>query len=130
MDNLLIVQHICTAQFEIQIYQIMPLQIVSLDLTHILKHVFVHNLSRLLVPILLCLYFHSIITDNPIFSPKDSIVEKGFSIGRDGAAALASATKFSLLNFPKMMKARGFGEVSFLVFIDLIFCVFFRETTS
>ena len=103
---------------------------MSLDLTHILKHVFVHNLSRLLVPIFLCLYFHSIVTDNPIFSPKDSIVEKGFSIGRDGAAALASATKFSLLNFPKMMKARGFGEVSFLVFVDLIFCVFFRETTS
>ena len=51
------------------------------------------------------------------FSPKDSIVEQTFSVGREGAIALGGANfNFSLLNFPKMMEDRGFPEVTFLLF--------------
>ena len=51
------------------------------------------------------------------FSPRDSIVEQTFSVGREGAAFLASkSSNFSLLHFPSMMEQRGFPEVlSFLV---------------
>ena len=47
-----------------------------------------------------------------LFSPRDSIVEQTFSVGREGAAFLASkSSNFSLLHFPSIMEERGFPKV-------------------
>ena len=72
------------------------------------------------------------LNDHWTSSPKDSIVEQTFSVGREGAAALGLASSnFSLLHFPNMMEDRGFPEVIFFSFVFFwFFCVFFREATS
>ena len=59
------------------------------------------------------------------FSPRDSIVEQTFSVGREGAAFLASkSSNFSLLHFPSMMEERGFPEVlSESVFVLMPTCL-------
>ena len=67
------------------------------------------------------------LNDHWISSPKDSIVEQTFSVGREGAAALGLASSnFSLLHFPNMMEDRGFPEVIFFSFVVLIFLCFFQ----
>jgi len=70
-----------------------------------------HPLGRLLAPHFEGTLIVNWFSRHTLMRPRDSIVEQTFSVGRKGAAFLASkSSNFSLLHFPSMMERRGFPE--------------------